>query len=278
VVGEVADSERTSGGYTVDGSLDATFDFEIGPAIANAVSHGDAGSLGQSLASIGEAYPDGGAATFLSNHDQSRIMTQLRGDAAAAAQSAATLLTAPGTAFVYYGEELGLSGDKPDERIRAPLPWTAAGPGFGFTSGSPWEPFGDGAAQANVAAESADPGSLLSTYRDLIHLRAAHPALASSPIVAMDSSDRHVLATLRVGGDERLVVIQNLATEAADGVTLRLASGALCEPLRGRVIYPATLATAEVAAPTVTATGGIRDWVPLPSIQARATVVLEVSP
>jgi alpha-amylase len=80
VLGEVDDAELISGSYTTDLSLDMSFDFEIGPAIANAVSHGDAGSLGYTLGSLAKAYPNGGAGTFLSNHDQPRIMTQLRGD------------------------------------------------------------------------------------------------------------------------------------------------------------------------------------------------------
>ena len=46
------------------GSLDMAFDFEIGPAIANAVSHGDAASLLISEAGIDKAYPRGGAGTF----------------------------------------------------------------------------------------------------------------------------------------------------------------------------------------------------------------------
>jgi alpha-amylase len=162
-IGEVNDAERTSGSYTTDGSLDMSFDFEIGPAIANAVSHGDAGSLLLSETGVGKAYPNGGAATFLSNHDQTRIMTQVHGDAGVAAQSAATLLTGPGTPFIYYGEEVGMTGDKPDEHIRTPFAWTAAGPGYGFTTGTPWEPFGDDPAAANLATEASDPASLFST-------------------------------------------------------------------------------------------------------------------
>ncbi len=49
---------------------------------------------------------------------------------AAAARLAATLLfTSPGVPFVYYGEEIGLTGAKPDERIRTPMRWDAHGPG-----------------------------------------------------------------------------------------------------------------------------------------------------
>ena len=67
--------------------------------------------------------------------------------------------------------------DRADERIRPPMRWDASGPGAGFTTGTPWEAFGDDPPGTDVATQSADPESLLSTYRDLIALRAANPAL-----------------------------------------------------------------------------------------------------
>jgi glycosidase len=277
VVGEVADAERTSAGYTTDGSLDMSFDFEIGPAIANAVSHGDAGSLLISEAGIGKAYPKGGAGTFLSNHDQPRIMTQLRGDATAAKLAAGTLLTAPGTPFIYYGEELGMTGAKPDEQIRTPYPWTAAGPGYGFTTGTPWEPFG--AATANAATEAAEPGSLLMTYADLVHLRRDHPTLATAPVVPLTSSNPRIAASLRPGeaGVSALLVIQNLGADDATGVALSIESASLCGTLRARVAYPAALA-GDAPAPVVTPDRGLDGYVPLATIPGGSTVVIALTP
>ena len=52
-------------------------------------------------------------------------MTELGGDPAAAKLAAFLLLTGPGTPFLYYGEEIGMTGTKPDERIRTPMRWTA---------------------------------------------------------------------------------------------------------------------------------------------------------
>lgn len=280
VLGEVDDAELTSGSYITDGSLDMTFDFEIGPAIANAVTHGDAGSLLYSEGSIQKAYSGGGAGTFLSNHDQPRIMTQLRADASAMATSAGTLLTAPGTPFVYYGEELGMVGDKPDEQIRTPYPWTAADPGHGFTDGTPWEPFAAGADTANPAAEAGDPTSFLSTYRDLIRLRTAHPALATAPVLALEASSPRVAASLRVEKNgERLIVIQNLGTDAAPDVSLGLRNGPFCAPLtKASAIYPAALAATAIPAPVVDGSGGFSDYRPLATIPGRSTTVISLSP
>jgi glycosidase len=275
VVGEVADAERTSGGYVTDGSLDMAFDFEFCPAVMNAVSHGDASSLLTTEGSIGKAYPNGGAGTFLSNHDQARVMSQLRGDATAARLSAETLLTAPGTPFIYYGEELGMTGPKPDEQIRTPYPWTADGPGFGFTTGTPWEAFGEGAATANAATEAADPSSLLTTYADLAHLRHMYRDLAVAPFVPLDSSTPGIAASLRNGqGGNALLVIQNLRAEDATGVTFTSRAGALCGTPSAGVLYPESRRDADVADPQVTPTGGLAGYQPLATIPGSTTLVL----
>ena len=52
-------------------------------------------------------------------------MTALGGDVARAKLAATLLLTLPGLPFVYYGEEIGMTGDKPDPRLRTPMQWAA---------------------------------------------------------------------------------------------------------------------------------------------------------
>ncbi len=69
--------------------------------------------------------PDHQYATFLTNHDQNRVMSQLGGDVNKAKLAAFLLLTSPGTPFIYYGEEIGMQGKKPDENIRLPMQWTS---------------------------------------------------------------------------------------------------------------------------------------------------------
>jgi alpha-glucosidase len=51
------------------------------------------------------------------------------------------------------------------------MPWSAQAPGFGFTSGAPWLPFGADAAARAVQVQSEDPASTLSSYRRLLAVR-----------------------------------------------------------------------------------------------------------
>jgi len=279
VVGEVWDPRGISSSYTTGGSLDMAFDFGIGDAILSGTG-GDATTLLANESEVATRYAPGLAGTFLANHDQERVMTTLRGSVDDARVAATLLLTGPGVPFLYYGEELGLAGGKPDENIRRPYPWTASGPGFGFTAGVPWEAFGAGATTANAATESADPTSLLSTYRALTRLRLAHPALADGSFTALRASALHVAAVIRADATERLLVVSNLGKEPAVGVALAAEASPLCgSPTQGELVYPtADVAPPLAGLPTIGPQGGFDSWVPFASIPAHTTVVVRLTP
>ena len=279
VLGEVWDARGISASYTRDGALDMSFDFGIGPALANGV-YGDAGTALASLEEVASRYAPGAAGTFLSNHDQPRFATQLKGDLDAAKRAAEVLLTGPGVPFIYYGEELGMSGSKPDPQLRTPYPWTATAPGFGFTTGTPWEALSDGAATANLATESEDLGSIWSTYRDLVQLRTSQVALNAGDFVRLRASNRSVAAWLRVFGDQRILVIHNLGSEPATDVSFDLREGPLCGAPTALYLYAHTQADEDLPepfAPTITRSGGLDGYVPLPVLPAGSTVVFELA-
>lgn len=278
LLGEVWEPRAITTAYVAEGSLDLVFDFGIGSSILRATRLGDATSLAAGLAEIADRYPAGSAATFLTNHDQPRAMTELRGDVAGAKLAAAALLTGPGTPFVYYGEELGMRGTKPDELIRTPFPWTSRGPGFGFTAGTPWEPFGDGADAANVERESADPGSLLSQYRALIRLRAGQPELATGAVARLTASRGDVAATLRWAANGTALVIQNLGETPAEALALTLDAGPLCGRPGASVVFASAGAVGPAAAPSITPAGGLDGYIPLKALPARSTVVIDLTP
>jgi alpha-glucosidase len=115
-------------------------------------------------------------AWVLSNHDFDRLASRVGAENVRAA--ALLLLTLPGAAFVYQGDEIGLpngpGADQPydragRDRLRHPMQWDAS-PTGGFTTGKSWLPPID-PARRNVEAQRGDPGSLLELYRRLIALR-----------------------------------------------------------------------------------------------------------
>jgi alpha-glucosidase len=125
---------------------------------------------------ITTAVPLERVAWVLSNHDFPRLPTRFGRENERAA--ATLLLTLPGTAFVYQGDEIGLAdgpgADPPFDRAgrdgaRHPMQWDP-GPHGGFTTGEPWLPTLD-PTERNVADQTCDPGSLLQFYRRLIDLR-----------------------------------------------------------------------------------------------------------
>ena len=205
--------------------MDYYFVFSVGEAIRDAILIGESGRY---VAAVDGAYgqlPFQRWAPFLTNHDQDRIMSQLGDDPAKAKLAALALLTLPGQPYVYYGEELGMLGVKPDEDIRTPMQWTKEEMG-GFTAGIPWRQPQPDYPVKNVMAQEADPDSLLNLYRELIHLHVATPALATGDYTALASDSPGVAAFLRQSGDDRALVVINFGEAAAD-VTLTAGPRAL---------------------------------------------------
>jgi len=119
----------------------------------------------------------------------------------------------PGVPFVYYGEEIGMTGDKPDERLRTPMQWTASSQGF--TSGKPWETPQADTLTVNVAAQERRPSSLLKLYRWLMRLRENDSALRAGRLEPVESGNEAVLAYVRKDSTGQVLVVANLGTTPA---------------------------------------------------------------
>jgi glycosidase len=219
-VGEVWDSTGAILAYYPD-QLDAYFIFEVADAIVDAARTGAGDGLVAAVERAQAGAPRGRLATFLRNHDQTRTLTDLAGDIARARLAANLLLTLPGTPFVYYGEELGMTGSKSDgdPRLRTPMQW-ASRPGVGFTAGTPWEPLPADSFTANVEALEPDPASLLNHYRRLIHVRKTNLALAVGDFVPLTTGRSDVLAYLRRAEGQTALVVANLGTESRSRVAV----------------------------------------------------------
>ena len=221
-VGEVWDPLDTLLTYYPD-QLTSYFTFTLSNDLLSAVHRGTAGDLLQGYLRLQQAVPDHRWAPLLRNHDDSRTVTMLGGDVGGARLAATLLLTLPGLPFVYYGEEIGMTGDKPDPRIRTPMQWTP-GPAAGFTTGTPWETLQPDTAAVNVAVEDTAPGSMLNLYRRLIHARRASAALTAGRLTPLASGDSGVVAYLRRATGQTVLVVVNLAatekTVTIGGATL----------------------------------------------------------
>lgn len=272
-VGEVWDSVGAMLPYYPD-QLDAHFAFELSDAILRAVRSGNAKGLFDGYLRLQRAYPAERWSPFLRNHDQSRTLTELRGNVTQAKLAASLLLTLPGMPFLYYGEEIGMTGDKPDPRLRTPMHWSP-GPAAGFTRGIPWEPLQPDSLTANVEALDADQSSLLNHHRRLIHLRAATSALGAGELVPLTTSSDAVAAFLRRDGGSVVLVVANLGSEPAANVSL-----ALPQPLLAPGRYAAQpLLGAPTAAPLMVPTDGrFQRYVPLRSVPARELYLFRLAP
>jgi alpha-glucosidase len=149
-------------------SLDAVFAFELLHA------PWDASALRSAIDACTRI--PGQAAWVMSNHDFGRLATRFGAENARAA--ALLLLTLPGPAFLYQGDEIGQRDGPAGEahfdragrdRYRHPMQWDAS-PTGGFTTGEPWLPAVD-PREHNVEAQRDDPASFLSLVRDLLAVR-----------------------------------------------------------------------------------------------------------
>ncbi len=273
-IGEVWDSTGAMLAYYPD-QLDAYFAFEISDAIREAVRTDSAENLLAPVMRLQREVPADRWSPFLRNHDQTRTITELGGDVARAKLAATILLTLPGLPFVYYGEEIGMTGDKPDPRLRTPMQWSRA-PGAGFTDGTVWEPLQPDSLTANVEVQEADANSLLNTYRRLIHLRAENPALGAGELLPLTASANAVGVYLRREGSQTVLVVANLGATPLSGVTVSSEGWVLPA---GRYQVESLLGGPRGAPLTVGGNGRIESYVPLGllgSLESHVFELLEV--
>lgn len=256
LVGEAWAALETGGRYRNGGQgLDGAFDFDFGNIVIDllnpqAVRRADFGTLSNTdigkkrdslwanLQQRAAAAPMGYFSPFLTNHDQNRIMHTLQGDLAKAKIAASLLLTSPGTAYLYYGEEIGMSQHNvgEDRYRRAPMQWSEdANAGFNATDrnwidlptpqgyrgdqGAWWSTYwntlrGKG---HSVAAQQTDTASLFNHYKRLLAVRRQNPNLQQPQELRYYPVDETNVWALQALGNGRgtWVVINLHPTKAA---------------------------------------------------------------
>ncbi len=221
MVGEIWDDPAVNAAYVQGDELDLAFEFYLANKFIESVNSGNSQAAGDQMTQSFGLVPSLQLATFLTNHDQNRLMDQLGYDPKKVKVASSMLLTGPGVPFIYYGEEIGMQGSKPDERIRAPMQWSAD-PFVGFSSSDIWETPGNGWEYYNVAIEENNPESILNHYKNLIHIRNQHAALRVGDYTIVTANDNSLYSILRVSQEEAILVIVNLSEKTLQDYILSI--------------------------------------------------------
>ncbi len=253
--------------------LDSAFNFDLSDAMFK-LNEGNTTSLRFVLQTTIRDFPDQDNANFITNHDMPRVMNQLGTDKEQRAKLAAgILLTAPGIPFIYYGEEIGMSGTKPDELIRTPMQWDST-QGAGFTADKPWQAVNSDFTLVNVASQTGDNASLLEHYRTLIQLRNEHSALRVGKTYVAESNSNKILSYLRVSSDETLLVLINIDDQPLRNYKLDLSVG----PLTGQYTAASLLDASTISPLTANDKGGFDDYVPLTELPPYSIFIIQLTP
>ncbi|RLF61663.1 MAG: alpha-glycosidase, partial [Thermoplasmata archaeon] len=126
--------------------------------------------------------------TLLGSHDKPRFLTLAGGDARKLVLAAAFLFSFPGAPAVYYGDEIGLKGGE-DPDCRRCFPW----------DDTRWDK------------------ELHATFKKLISLRKAHPALRRGAPRFLDARERFLVLSRTVPDEEIVLALNAGETEERIG-------------------------------------------------------------
>jgi cyclomaltodextrinase len=125
---------------------------------------------------------------LLDGHDTARFISIADGDAASVRLGTLLMLTFPGAPCIYYGDEIGLTGGRPDAMARRPFPWDHP---------DRWD------------------HDTLDFHKEVIALRKAHPALRTGTFSHFHAA-HSVYIFERSLDDERIVVAENVGQDSTD--------------------------------------------------------------
>lgn len=225
MVAEVWDSFMTVADYYKSG-IASIFNFPFGdgdgkiPAVLRGV--GDAktvSSFATALEKVDRAYsasnPDYIDAPFLSNHDTGRIAGFCSRDVSKMKLAGAMNLFMSGSAFVYYGEELGMPGSGNDPSKRAPMLWNEAR-NNGTTNPPPECELPEEYPLGSLEIQRGDEQSIYNYYRQAIAIRQALPVISHGRTTAETALNMGCISAQRkTWGDETCIILMNINTESA---------------------------------------------------------------
>ena len=254
-VGEVWSNTASILPYVQNDRLDVCFEFDLANAMINGINQNTPSSISNQLQTIQATYPKLQYATFLTNHDIDRIFSQFGNDEDKMKQAASLYLSLPGIPFIYYGEELGMTGTGAHENIRRPMQWTA-GPNAGFSTQSPWYPIGTNYPSNNVTSMESNPNSLLSYYKKLIHLRNDHAPLRKGYLLSLDNAENDILSFARIYEEEAVILLSNFSNQPLNSVITMATSSLPAGNYQVTELY----SQSNWGTLTLNANGGFTNW------------------
>jgi len=158
------------------------------------------------------------------------------------------LLSMPGTPIIYYGDEIGMGdniylGDR--NGVRTPMQWNG-GWNAGFSSSDPERLYSPlisnpvyGYQSVNVDSQRRSEHSLLSWTKSVIRTRNSSKVFSRGSIEFLNPLNHRVLAYVRQLGEEKVLVVNNLASSAqAVELNLQAYKGHIPIEMFGSNLFP----------------------------------------
>jgi glycosidase len=167
---------------------------------------------------------------FIENHDMQRFASACGNNPAKMRVGAAFNLLLKGVPSVYYGQEIGMTGNKGafnmsdgnDIPIREAFEWYSTMDGKGMAlwykdSGPWWDQTQlkdhDG---ISLEEQKTDPASLWNYYRDLIRLRKSNTAISDGNFSFIDNNNDQIITFIRWKDDQNILAALNLSDDAQE--------------------------------------------------------------
>jgi len=240
IVGEQSNWAEYGEDMIVKGGIDASFGFPIQFAIAGTPTYFIGKSADSTLKNDLNAnyilkqveqtltrIPKGKYyISFIENHDTPRFATVVKNDERKIECGAILNILLPGIPSIYYGQELGVTGQIGDWGydvnhipVREAFPWTPnpddSGTAVFYKDSGPWwnqSYFKTGAsARLALSVQQKDPASLWNLYRRLIRFRRESKAIMEGNFIPLQTGSHNILAFSRENNDEKVMVMLNLS-------------------------------------------------------------------
>jgi alpha-amylase len=273
-VGEVWMDNTVVAPYIKNKEVDLAFNFDLSAAILQGINEANPGIITAEIQRSKDLFPESRYGIFATNHDMERVVTQLGNNLQKAKVAASIYLTLPGVPFIYYGEEIGMSGIAPDEQCRLPMQWTS-NQYAGFSTAPPWKPPQPDYGAINVGSEETNPLSILSHYHKLISLRNNYTALRKGEVFVNTCKDQSIISTTLTYEGKAILVIINLSDQAIKDFSLGQSAGILPT---GSYDLVDLFDSNHPAGLEINSSGGFENFQPVEQIQGYETLIFEIVP